>query len=66
MSEIRSGQDSAGRPIYIGSKVRFRGQVYTIKAFHPGGSHGSNQLSFEEPVHIEETPDEIAVDCVNP
>lgn len=65
MSETRIGKDSAGRTIYIGSKVRFRGMIYTIKAFHPGrGRYGSSQLIFEEPVHTDEIPDEIAIDLV--
>lgn len=66
MSDVRTGQDSTGKSIFVGSKVRFRGQVYTIKAFIPGkGRYGSNGLSFEETVHTTETPDEIAIDVVH-
>jgi hypothetical protein len=62
---VQEGMDSAGRPIIIGSKVRFRGRVYTVKAFHPGKGRGRSQgLSFEEPVHTTESPDEFAVDLV--
>ncbi len=59
------GQDSTGKPLRIGSKVQFRGEVYTIKEFHLGkGLYGSNGLSFEETVHTTEIPDEVAVDVV--
>lgn len=65
MRDVQFGQDSTGKPIRIGSKVRFRGEVYTVKAFHPGEGHlGTNGLSFEEPVHTAEAPSEIAVDLV--
>jgi hypothetical protein len=65
MGDIQFGQDSTGKPLTIGSKVRWRGEVYTVKAFIPiKGRFGINQLVFEEPLHIEEVPDEVAVDLV--
>lgn len=61
-------QDSAGKPIKVGDRVRFRGGIYTIKAFRPGaGRGGCNALDFEEDVtgpHASEVPDEIGVDRV--
>lgn len=59
-------QDSTGKPISIGDRVRFRGQVYTIKAFRPGyGRMGTSAIEFEElERHMEEQPDEINVDRV--
>jgi hypothetical protein len=59
-------QDSAGRPIGVGDHVRWRGQIYTIKAFGaPDGRLGTRAIEFEEQLHIaDEVPDEIAVDLV--
>lgn len=58
-------QDSAGRHIKIGSKVRFRGQVYTIKAFGDRTSRGAISIEFEEAeVHTSEQPDEWGVDLI--
>jgi len=57
--------DSAGRPIRVGSKVKFRGQIYTIKEFTPGGGRlGVSQIKFEEEQHTSEVADEISVDVV--
>ena len=57
--------DSTGRPIAVGDRVRWRGQLYTIKAFEAGGRFGMHTIAFEEPLHIEgEIPDEIGVDLV--
>ena len=66
MSEVTRGQDSSGNAIYIGSRVRFRGEVYTIAGFTPKeGRAGVNVLTFEEPVlNTAEIPDEFAVDSV--
>ena len=59
-------QDSAGRPIGVGSRVRFRGEEYTIKAFHDDkGPLGEAAIEFEEPeVHTPEMPTEISVDII--
>ena len=59
-------QDSTGRPIGVGDRVRWRGQIYTIKAFvDPVGRCGTRTIVFEEPRHVsDEVPDEIAVDLV--
>lgn len=63
---MRSPQDSTGRTIAVGDRVRWRGQLYTIKAFGgPIGRHGTRAIEFEEPLHIQdEIPDEIGVDRV--
>ena len=55
-------EDSTGKPIAIGDKVRWRGQHYTIKAFKKAGGRGATIIEFEETPHIEETPDEFSVD----
>ncbi len=61
----RAPQDSAGREIRVGDRVRWRGQLYTIKAFGgPVGRHGTHAIEFEEPLHRQELPDEFAVDLV--
>jgi hypothetical protein len=56
--------DSAGRPIRIGNRVRWRGQIYTIKAFSADvGRCGTRIIEFEEPLHVDgEVPDELSVD----
>ncbi len=57
--------DSTGKPIQVGDKLRFRGQIYTLKAFGLNEEHyGVATLIFEEPVHTEEVPNEISVDKV--
>ena len=58
-----SGMDSAGRPIKVGDRVRYRGQIYTIQGFEPGeGRLGCQGLVFTEEPHTTEYPDEVAVD----
>jgi hypothetical protein len=58
--------DSAGRPIAVGVKVKFRGKEYHIKEFKPGeGMHGTARIIFDEPeVHTDEVPCETNVDIV--
>jgi hypothetical protein len=57
--------DSTRHPIKVGDKVRFRGEVYTIKAFRPGeGEFGTAVIEFEEEQHTPEVADEIKVDLV--
>ena len=57
--------DSTGKPLDIGNRVRFRGQMYTIKGFGENtGECGTTTLEFEEPRHTPEIPDEISVDLV--
>lgn len=59
-------QDSTGKPIYIGDRVRFRGKNYTIKKFLPrSGRHATSQIEFEEPQHTTEVADEISVDKID-
>ncbi len=63
---MREPQDSSGKTIHVGNRVRWRGQIYTIKAFGGfDGRHGTRAIEFEEPLHLSgEIPDEIAVDLV--
>lgn len=57
--------DSAGRPIRVKSRVRFRGKEYTIKEFYgDSGSFGTQQIKFEEEQHTEEIADEISVNVI--
>ena len=59
-------QDSTGKPIKVGSKVRFQGEHFTIKSFGEGGRLGVPTIEFEEEVtHTTEVPDEISVDRVS-
>jgi len=59
-------QDSTGKHIQEGSKVRFRGKEYTIKEFRYGeGRFDSAAIEFEENVHTTEVPDEISVDLIS-
>ena len=61
-------QDSTGKPISVGSTVRFRGGIYTIRAFIPSkGRGGCARIEFQEaiPMPVLEKwgmPDEVAVD----
>lgn len=62
---MRAPQDSAGREIRVGDCVRWRGRLYTIKAFGAlVGRCGTRAIEFEETLHRQEVPDEIAVDLV--
>jgi hypothetical protein len=62
---MREPQDSTGKTIRVGNRVSWRGQIYTIKAFGDAiGRHGTRVIEFEEPLHLNEVPDEIAVDLV--
>jgi len=58
--------DSAGNQIKVGSRVMFRGKLYTIKAFkNPGQSScGTYQIEFEEDQHTSEVANEISVDRI--
>jgi hypothetical protein len=63
ISVVHTPQDSTGREIAVGDRVNWRGQIYTIKAFGgPVGRFGTRTIEFEEPLHRDEVPDEIAVD----
>ena len=63
---MKKPQDSTGREIRVGDRVRWRGQIYTIKAFGEAvGRFGTRAIEFEETLHFGgEIPDEIAVDLV--
>lgn len=58
-------QDSTGKLIAVGDRVKFRGQIYTIEAFKPGqGRNGTAAIEFDRKPHIEELPDEVSVDLL--
>lgn len=55
--------DSTNQRIRVGDRVRFRGQVYTIKEFLPGkGVNGTAGILFVEDQHTDELADEVSVD----
>lgn len=57
------GQDSTGKMLCIGSRVRFRGEEFTVKAFGPRDADGITTLQFYEEInHTDETPTETSVD----
>jgi hypothetical protein len=57
--------DSTGQPIQVGDRVRFRGKVYTIKAFEPAsGRLRTATIHFNEEQHTAEVADEVSVDKV--
>lgn len=57
--------DSTGKAITVGDRVKFRGQVYTIKEFGPKeGQFGTSIVRFEEDQHVPEVADEFSVDVV--
>jgi len=59
-------QDSTGKDIKIGDRVRFRGRVYTIQRFIPGeGSLETARITFIEPQHTAEDACETSVDLVD-
>ena len=63
--KMKQPKDSTGKPIKIGDKVRFRGQIYTIKEFKPYlGLYDTCAISFEETQHVPEIADEIKVDLI--
>ena len=58
--------DSTGKLLDVGDPVRWRGQQYTVKDFPAGDSpRGYPLIEFEEPLHTDEVPDEVAVDLIN-
>lgn len=58
--------DSTGKIVIIGSKVKFRGQEYTIKDWHEGkGCSETCQFEFEEKQHTNEIADEISIDLIS-
>lgn len=60
-------QDSTGQDLKIGDRVRFRGEIYTIKEFALGeGTFGTARIIFNEPQHTDEPASEISVDLVDP
>lgn len=64
--EMIMPQDSTGKNIKIGDRVRFHGQEFTIQAFIPNiGRLKTNGIEFtEKPTHTDEQPDEISVDLL--
>ena len=65
----RGYQDSAGRPIAVGDKVRFRGTIHTIKAFHDGegnrGGPACARIEFNEEQQTPEPASEFSVDLMS-
>lgn len=63
---MKSPQDSTGKPIAVGDRVNWRGDVYTIRGFgDSAGRLGTRTILFAEPLHVSgEVPDEISVDLV--
>ena len=63
----RGYQDSAGRPIAVGDRVRFRGTIHTIKAFHRGKGPAGNcaRIEFNEEQQTPEPASEFSVDLVS-
>jgi len=62
---VKSFEDSMGRPVVIGSRVRFRGREYTIDSFiGNNGRVGTQQMTFNEPQHTDEIADELSIDLV--
>lgn len=65
MNETIKHFDSTGYVIKEGDRVKFRGQVYTIKKFlKTKGACNTSQIEFEEEQHTEEIADEISVDKI--
>jgi hypothetical protein len=57
--------DSTGTMVNIGDEVKFRGHVYTIKAFlETTGACGTSQIEFNEEQNTEEIADEISIDKI--
>jgi len=56
--------DSTGNKIDIDSKVRFRGQIYTIKNFIPNNETNLETIIFNEIQHTSEVATEFSVDLV--
>lgn len=58
--------DSTGKIVIIGSKVKFRGQEYTIKDWREKeGFQGTCTFEFEEKQHTNEIADEISIDLIS-
>lgn len=60
---MRQPADSTGKSIQVGDKVRFRGQVYTIKHINEALSPPM-PISFVEEQHVDEIATEFSVDLV--
>lgn len=60
-----TAEDSTGKLIKVGDRVRFRGREYLIKGFIPGeGRDGIMAMEFETTPDTPEIPDECSVDLV--
>jgi len=60
-----TAEDSTGKLIKVGDRVRFRGREYLIKGFLPGeGRDGIMAMEFETTPDTPEIPDEWSVDLV--
>ena len=59
------GKDSSNKPVKAGDCVRFRGRIFIIQGFVPGGRYGSQRVIFTEAVAFTtEVPDEISIDRI--
>ena len=57
--------DSTGNIIVEGNKVKFRGEIYTIKRFLDSwGACNTPQIEFVEEQHVPEIADEISIDLI--
>ena len=59
-------QDSTGNHIMVGSRVWFRGEMFTIRGFGPKESVYNSSIVYftEEIVHTDEVPCETSIDVV--
>lgn len=58
-------QDSTGKTIVSGDRVRFRGQFYTIESFGKETGHGIAVYFVEKDIHTTEQPTEWSIDRVD-
>ena len=57
--------DSTGKQICVGSRVSFRNEEFTVKAFGPRDEDGLCYIYFDEEInHTDEQPTELSVDRV--
>lgn len=57
--------DSTGKQICVGSRVRFRGEDFTIESFGPRDEDGLVYIYFAEEInHTNESPTELSVDRI--
>ena len=60
-------QDSTGKPVKVGDRVRFRGQEYTVKGFNVSPhihNPAMHDFYFEEKQHTTEVATSLSIDLV--